>query len=114
MKKMTSAKGKTIIFCETKLKVNSLCEELQRKDIDMLHGDVPQDKREQIYNNFKTGKINIIVATNVAARGLDFPEIELIIQTEPPKEIESYIHRAGRTGRAGKKGKAVMLYTSKQ
>ena len=55
-----------------------------------------------------------VVATNVAARGLDFPDIELVIQTEPPRDPESYIHRAGRTGRAGKKGVCVLMYSRRE
>ena len=68
----------------------------------MLHGDVKQFDRERVYKEFKAGTVLKVVATNVAARGLDFPDIELVIQVEPPKHVESYIHRAGRTGRAGK------------
>ena len=75
----------------------------------MLHGDVRQLDRERIYSDFKKGHILKIIATNVAARGLDFPDIELVIQVEPPRQVESYIHRAGRTGRAGKQGKCVVL-----
>lgn len=79
----------------------------------MLHGDVKQFDREKIYRDFKSGKITTIVATNVAARGLDFPDIQLVIQTEPPREVESFIHRAGRTGRAGKSGVNVMLTSTR-
>ena len=79
----------------------------------MLHGDVKQSDRERIYRGFKAGDIQIIVATNVAARGLDFPEVELVIQTEPPRQVESYIHRAGRTGRAGRSGTSVVLVQKK-
>jgi len=75
----------------------------------MLHGDVKQQDRERIYKGFKKGDIQVIVATNVAARGLDFPEVELVIQVEPPNQVESYIHRAGRTGRAGRSGTSVVL-----
>lgn len=75
----------------------------------MLHGDVKQFDRERIYKDFKSGDVLKIVATNVAARGLDFPDIELVIQVEPPRQVESYIHRAGRTGRAGKSGTCVVL-----
>lgn len=80
----------------------------------MLHGDVKQQDRECVYRDFKAGKITIVVATNVAARGLDFPDIQLVIQTEPPREVESFIHRAGRTGRAGKTGVNVLMYSEKQ
>jgi superfamily II DNA/RNA helicase len=80
----------------------------------MLHGDVKQVDREKIYRDFKSGKITIIVATNVAARGLDFPDIQLVIQTEPPREVESFIHRSGRTGRAGKSGVNVLIHSPRE
>lgn len=82
----TSGKGKTIVFCETKRDVGQLYEELG-KGCAMLHGDVKQIDRERIYRDFKAGKITTIVATNVAARGLDFPDIQLVVQTEPPNEV---------------------------
>lgn len=69
---------------------------------DCLHGDISQVRREKVYNNFKNGSLKCIVATNVAARGLDFPSVDLVIQMTPPMKTEDYIHRAGRTGRAGK------------
>jgi ATP-dependent RNA helicase DDX21 len=109
----TTKGGKTIIFCETKSLVNALYEEIGA-GCAMLHGDVRQCDRERIYRDFKTGSISTIVATNVAARGLDFPDIQLVIQTEPPREIESFIHRSGRTGRAGKSGVNVLIYSKKQ
>lgn len=67
-----------------------------------------------IYREFKKGTVRTIVATNVAARGLDFPNIQLVIQVEPPRQLEAYIHRAGRTGRAGKEGTCVLLVQKKQ
>jgi superfamily II DNA/RNA helicase len=76
-----------------------------------LHGDVPQFKRENAYRKFKEGRLKILVATNVAARGLDFPDIDLVIQTEPPNNTEPYIHRSGRTARKGKEGSCVTLFT---
>ena len=105
----SSSDGRCIIFCETKREVGSLYEEMKGDKCKMLHGDVKQFDRERIYSDFKKGKILKIVATNVAARGLDFPEVELVVQVEPPRNVESYIHRAGRTGRAGKEGKCVVL-----
>lgn len=77
----------------------------------ILHGDIPQEKREAIFKDFKYGKIKCIIATNVAARGLDFPEIGLVVQLSPPNNTETYIHRSGRTGRAGKKGRCITMYT---
>ena len=88
-------------------------ESLGQNDCAMLHGDVRQRDRELVYRDFKTGRVLTVVATNVAARGLDFPNIELVIQIEPPRDSESYIHRSGRTGRAGKKGVCVLMHTRK-
>lgn len=79
--KFTSSNGKSIIFCETKRAVSELYETLGKKNCGVLHGDIKQDQREIVYRDFKSGKITMIIATNVAARGLDFPEIELVIQT---------------------------------
>ena len=76
----------------------------------VLHGDVPQRDRERIYHDFKAGRILKIVATSVIARGVDFPDVELVIQVEPPRDVEHYIHRSGRTGRAGKEGTSVLLF----
>jgi ATP-dependent RNA helicase DDX21 len=109
----TSKDGRAIIFCETKRLVNDMSEDLG-DGCGMLHGDVRQQDREKVYREFKAGRITVVVATNVAARGLDFPDIQLVIQTEPPREVESFIHRAGRTGRAGKTGVNVLMYSSRQ
>ena len=62
---------------------------------------------------FKEGKFQVLVATDVASRGLDMPDVELVIQIEPPKDTESYIHRAGRTARAGKHGTCITIYNNK-
>jgi len=62
---------------------------------------------------FKEGKFNVLVATDVASRGLDIPNVDLVIQVEPPKDTESYIHRSGRTARAGKVGTCITFYTKK-
>jgi ATP-dependent RNA helicase DDX21 len=79
-----------------------------------LHGDIPQKQREVAFKSFKEGKLKCLVATNVAARGLDIPEVDLIVQLEPPKDVETYIHRAGRTGRAGRSGICVTFFTRTQ
>ncbi|KAF5947624.1 hypothetical protein HYC85_013581 [Camellia sinensis] len=75
-----------------------------------LHGDIQQAQREVTLSGFRSGKFLTLVATNVAARGLDINDVQLIIQCEPPRDVEAYIHRSGRTGRAGNTGVAVMLY----
>merc|ERR1712002_1097495 len=80
----------------------------------VLHGDIQQQQREITLKNFRDGKFNCLIATDVASRGLDIPEIDLVIQTEPPKDIDSYIHRAGRTGRAGRKGICIIFYKQGQ
>ena len=107
--------AKTIIFTESKVGADSLGYSLPNtKKVGILHGDVSQHKREQILSNFKSGRINCIVATDVAARGLDVPNVALVIQLEPPKTVESFIHRSGRTARAGKTGVSVLLYDPSQ
>lgn len=67
-----------------------------------MHGDIPQHSREMTLAAFKDGRLKVLVATDVASRGLDIPNVELVIQVEPPQDIEAYIHRSGRTARAGK------------
>ena len=78
-----------------------------------IHGDRAQREREMALSNFKSGRVNILVATDVAARGLDIPDVTLVIQYDLPSNIDSYVHRIGRTGRAGKKGLAVAFFNDK-
>lgn len=107
--------GKIIIFCDTKRDVDKIgnSPNLPVK-AHCLHGDIRQSSREHTFRKFKNGQIDCIVATNVAARGLDFPQIDLIIQMQPPKTCEEYIHRSGRTGRAGREGACVTLFTRRE
>ncbi|KAL2550276.1 DEAD-box ATP-dependent RNA helicase 7 [Forsythia ovata] len=100
--------GRTIIFTETKDSASTLSGVLPGARA--LHGDIQQATREVTLAGFRSGKFLTLVATNVAARGLDIDDVQLIIQCEPPRDVEAYIHRSGRTGRAGKTGVAVMLY----
>ncbi|TVU08877.1 hypothetical protein EJB05_42300, partial [Eragrostis curvula] len=100
--------GRTIIFTETKESANELSSLIAGSNA--LHGDVVQARREVLLAGFRSGKFQVLVATNVAARGLDINDVQLIIQCEPPRDVEAYIHRSGRTGRAGNTGIAVMLY----
>ncbi|KAL8247933.1 hypothetical protein R6Q59_009149 [Mikania micrantha] len=103
-----SGGGRTIVFTETK----DYCSELSGllPGARPLHGDIQQSVREATLTGFRTGKFMTLVATNVAARGLDINDVQLIIQCEPPRDVEDYIHRSGRTGRAGKSGVAITLY----
>ncbi|CAN8251916.1 unnamed protein product [Cochlearia groenlandica] len=103
-----SSGGCTIIFTETKDQASELSGLLPGARA--LHGDIQQSQREVTLAGFRTGKFTTLVATNVAARGLDINDVQLVIQCEPPREVEDYIHRSGRTGRAGNTGVAVTLY----
>ena len=105
-----------IIFCQTKVIVNELSDMLKKEqfNVDCIHGDVNQGGRERILRNFKDKKINILVATDVAARGIDVNDLTHVINHTLPREIDSYVHRIGRTGRAGKKGTAITFIDSRE
>ena len=100
-----------IIFCNTKAKVHYVSVVLQRfgYDADELSADLSQTDREQVLARVRQGKLRFLVATDVAARGLDIPDLSHVILYEPPEDLEGYIHRAGRTGRAGAAGVAISL-----
>ncbi|XP_063048299.1 nucleolar RNA helicase 2 [Engraulis encrasicolus] len=107
--------GRSIIFCETKKEVNELAmNNAVKQSCQTLHGDIPQKQREMTLKGFRNGTFEVLVATNVAARGLDIPEIDLVVQCSPPKDVESYIHRSGRTGRAGRTGVCICFYQRKE
>ncbi|MGQ0603164.1 MAG: DEAD/DEAH box helicase [Anaerolineales bacterium] len=100
-----------LIFCNTKAKVHYVTVVLQRfgYDADELSADLSQAQREQVLERVRQGTLRFLVASDVAARGLDLPELSHVIQYEPPDDVEGYIHRAGRTGRAGAAGVAISL-----
>ncbi len=100
-----------IIFCNTKNMVRYVTVVLQRfgYDADELSSDLNQSQREQVMNRVREGKLRFLVATDVAARGIDIPELSHVVQYEPPDDPESYIHRAGRTARAGATGVVITL-----
>jgi len=100
-----------IIFCNTKARVHYVNVVLQRfgYDADELSSDLTQAMRESVLDRVRDGALRFLVATDVAARGIDVPELSHVIQYEPPEDPESYVHRAGRTGRAGASGTAVSL-----
>lgn len=102
-----------IIFCNTKVAVHFVSVVLQRfgYDADELSADLDQTKREAILLRMREGKLRFLVATDVAGRGIDIPDLSHVFQYEPPEDPESYIHRAGRTGRAGASGIAITLAT---
>ena len=78
-----------------------------------MHGDIAQNQREVTLKRFREDKFRVLVATDVASRGIDIPNVDLVIQIEPPKETETYIHRSGRTARAGASGVRITFYTPK-
>ncbi|KAL1790979.1 nucleolar RNA helicase 2 [Sigmodon hispidus] len=89
--------GRTIIFCETKREAQELSQNTCiKQDAQSLHGDIPQKQREITLKSFQNGSFGVLVATNVAACGLDIPEVDLVVQSCPPKDVESYIHRSGK------------------
>jgi len=109
-------KPKAIIFCQTKKMVDVLDERLTNLDykIKAIHGDMPQPKREKVLKDFRDDKIQMLIATDVAARGLDIDDISYVINYDMPDDVETYIHRIGRTGRAGKEGVAISFVTSEE
>ncbi|MBC7526436.1 MAG: DEAD/DEAH box helicase [Chthonomonadaceae bacterium] len=102
-----------IIFCKTKKDVDDLGEALQNKgfNAETLHGDMNQTLRDRVMGRFRSGKAEILVATDVAARGLDIDQVTHVFNFDLPWDTESYIHRIGRTGRAGRSGDAITLVT---
>lgn len=107
--------GRSMVFCETKKEADELAvSEHIKVETHVMHGDIPQEKREMVLKGFREGRYKVLITTDVAARGLDIPEVDLVVQCSPPKDVDSYIHRAGRTGRAGKQGTCVCFYKYNQ
>lgn len=106
----------SMIFCNTKTMVSELCDELTEKgfQVSQLHGDMKQLQRTQVMNAFKSGRSPILIATDVAARGIDVDDIDAVFNYDLPQDNEYYIHRIGRTGRAGKSGAAYTLICGRQ
>jgi ATP-dependent RNA helicase DeaD len=102
-------KGRTLVFSRTKRGVDHLEAQLSRDGVRVgaLHGDMDQRRRDRVVQDFREGKLDILIATNVAARGLDIPEITHVVNYDVPQNVEEYVHRIGRTGRAGRSGKAI-------
>ncbi|MBQ6408574.1 MAG: DEAD/DEAH box helicase [Butyrivibrio sp.] len=103
--------ARSLIFCNTKKMVDTLSESLKGKGYacDGLHGDLSQNQRDTVMNLFRSGRINILIATDVAARGIDVSGVEAVFNFDIPEDIEYYVHRIGRTGRAGRSGKSFTL-----
>src|SRR5690606_21472964 len=100
---------KVLVFVDTKRGVSRICRDLRRGGItaDEIHGDKSQNYRVKALESFRNRKIKVLVATDVAARGLDISHVSHVINFQQPRDMESYIHRIGRTGRAGASGRAI-------
>jgi len=108
---IAAAAGQTVVFCDTKRGCDKVAEALQKlgADASALHGDMPQNAREKALGKFADNKLKILVATDVAARGIDIDDVAVVIHYAPPLDVKTYLHRSGRTARAGKDGWAVTM-----
>ncbi|MGQ3685208.1 MAG: DEAD/DEAH box helicase [Candidatus Loosdrechtia sp.] len=108
--------GLSLVFCNTKRRVDELVEHLQARGYlaDGLHGDMKQQQRNSVMSKFRKGAIEILVATDVAARGIDVEDIEAVFNYDVPHDEEYYVHRIGRTGRAGRKGRAFTFVVGRE
>lgn len=106
----------SMVFCNTKKRVDDLVEHLQGRGYfaEGLHGDLKQPQRDKVMQKFRNGTIEILVATDVAARGIDVDDIDVVFNYDVPQDEEYYVHRIGRTGRAGKSGKAFTFCVGKE
>ncbi len=107
---------KVIIFSSSKLKVKELARAIAKLKVNVgeMHSDLDQSAREQVMLDFKSGKINVLVATDIVARGIDIDDIELVINYDVPHEAEDYVHRVGRTARADRDGRAITFVNEKE
>ena len=105
---------KMMVFCRTKRKVDYLTRKLKRDEYDVegIHGDIGQNKRERVIKDFAGGKLQVLIASDVASRGLDIEGVDVVVNYDIPVDPETYIHSIGRTGRAGKTGKAITFVTA--
>src|SRR6267143_1772576 len=116
VKHINSSDGLTLVFVRTKRGADKLVQKLARHDVRAvaMHGDLSQGARERALARFESGKVTTLVATDVAARGLDLDDITHVINFDPPGEDKDYVHRTGRTGRAGRSGKAITFVLPEQ
>src|SRR6185436_11785999 len=105
-----------IIFCNTKRMVDDLVDHLnaQGYSADRLHGDMSQAQRDRVMTKFRRSGLEFLVATDVAARGIDVDDVEVVFNYDLPYDVEDYVHRIGRTGRAGKSGRAISFVAGRE
>jgi superfamily II DNA/RNA helicase len=108
---IASGVDRTLVFCRTKRGADRLVEQLRRERVKAgaIHGDLRQQARERALADFMSGKLPVLVATDVAARGIHVDAVDVVIHYDPPEDHKAYLHRSGRTARAGAVGVAVML-----
>lgn len=113
---LASGKGKRILFTRTKYQAKKLAKNLTNSGIPAaeLHGNLSQNQRDRNLNAFSNGSVRVLVATDVAARGVDVSGVELVVQVDPPEDAKSFLHRSGRTARAGHEGDVVTLVLPEQ
>jgi ATP-dependent RNA helicase RhlE len=116
VQQINSSGGLTLVFVRTKRGADKLVQKLSRQNVSAvaMHGDMSQGARERALARFESGKVKTLVATDVAARGLDLDDITHVINFDPPGEDKDYVHRTGRTGRAGRSGKAITFVLPEQ
>jgi len=114
LKKHLSPKDRVLVFVETKKGADMLCKSLTYDGFKAaaMHGDKSQDERDRVLREFRACNCPLLVATDVAARGLDVDDIKMVVNFDFPNDMESYVHRIGRTGRAGKQGLAVSFFVA--
>ena len=100
-----------VVFCNAKSTADEIVDGIKHRGFEagVLHGDLSQNQRDRVMAQFRAGQIRVLVATDIAARGIDVDDIELVLNYHLPHDPEDYVHRIGRTGRAGRKGRAVSL-----
>jgi ATP-dependent RNA helicase DDX21 len=104
--------GKAIVFTQTKRDCDEVAATVAlHLPCEPMHGDMAQKERERVMAGFRAGRVSVLVATDVAARGLDIPAVDLVVHYEMPRDPETFLHRSGRTGRAGRKGTAIAMFT---
>jgi superfamily II DNA/RNA helicase len=116
VEELAKERGLALVFVRTKRGADRLVHKLKRHDVEAvaMHGDMSQNARERALQRFRTGKVTTLVATDVAARGLDLDDITHVINFDPPEDDKGYVHRVGRTGRAGRDGAGITLVLPEQ
>lgn len=116
IRKLASGRGRRILFTRTKFQTKKLAKELTQHGIPAaeLDGNLSQNQRDRNLMAFESGEVNVLVATDVAARGIDVSDVELVVQVDPPQDEKSFLHRSGRTARAGRSGDVVTVMTPDQ